>query len=125
MELISEQDVRQLAEIGFAAARNSWVDESRTIFEGLETVRPDSEYPLIGLAVSEMSARRHDEAIVILQKKALKLNAESSMAQSFLGLALRLVGRSQESERWLKQAASSDDAEAAAMAQALLADSPK
>ena len=112
--------VKLLSEIGFMAAARCRVQDATTIFEGLQAARPDSEYPAIGLAVAQLSGKNYDQAIKLLRENALAKNPDSADAKSFLGLALKMAGRTSESDTVLKEAATSGKGPAQAMAEALL-----
>ena len=114
------ETVKLLTEIGFMAAAHCRVKEATTIFEGLQAMRPDSEYPAIGLAVAQLSGKHFDQAIKLLRENALAKNPDSADAKSFLGLALKMAGRTSESETPLKEAVASGNGAAKAMAETLL-----
>ena len=119
----SEQHVKQLTAIGFLAVGQGLNAEGEAIFNGLKVYRPDSEYPLIGLALNHIGARQYDAALSILTGQALKINPASAVAKCFVGLALKLAGRAPESERWLKEVvATADDRDAKALAENLLSE---
>ncbi|MFO1349189.1 MAG: hypothetical protein U1F68_00320 [Gammaproteobacteria bacterium] len=117
---VTEQQVKQLAAIGFLAAGHGLINEGEAIFNGLKAWRPESEYPLIGLALTKIGACQYDAAHAILTDQALKLNPASATAKCFVGLALKLAGRVHEGERWLKEVAAADDQEARTLAETLL-----
>ncbi|HAO34173.1 MAG TPA: hypothetical protein PLP22_11860 [Candidatus Competibacter sp.] len=120
---VTEQQVKQLTAIGFLAADHGLNTEGEAIFHGLSAFRPDSEYPLIGLALTQIGAGRHDAALSTLNERALRVNPASATAKCFVGLALKLAGRVQESERWLQEvAATADDQDAKTLAENLLAE---
>ena len=79
--------IRLMMEIGYLAAGNGFSAEAEAIFEGLHAVRPGSEIPFIGLAVTRMNAGRPLEAASLLEEQALRLSPASELAQGFLGLA--------------------------------------
>ena len=115
--------VRLMMEIGYLATGNGFSAEADLIFEGLRAVRPKSEIPIIGLAVTRMNAGRHLEAVSLLEEQALRLCPGSELAQGFLGLALRLAGHTGRSQSVLEDlAAKATNPCAGAMARALLAD---
>jgi predicted Zn-dependent protease len=107
-------------EIGYLATGGGMSNEAATIFTALESVRPESELPLVGQAVTRLNAGRADEAIALL-RKALEKNPDSEYAASFLGLALMQAGLSQAAANILKQVeAAGTDPHAKALAQSLL-----
>ncbi len=114
--------VKLLMEVGYLATGNGFSDEARTIFRGVAAARPESEYPLIGLAVVEMNEGNLQEAVRLLEK-ARKLNPESWLAASFMGLAYKLSGETTKSRAVLEEVvARAKDATAVSMARALLAE---
>ena len=118
---IETNTVQLLMETGYLAGGYGFYKESEDIFEGIQSIRPDSELPIIGLAVTKMNAGKNEEAARILWERALKINPESDLAKSFLGLALKLAGLQTESEAVLKEVTDDGKNEAAIkLAQALL-----
>jgi tetratricopeptide (TPR) repeat protein len=104
-----EKDLLQLLmETGHLASGYGYFPEAEVIFSGLRAVRPESEYPLIGLALAKMNARKYIEAIKILMEEALKVNPKSDLAKSFLGLALKLSGLREESVTVLREVIAAD-----------------
>lgn len=95
--------IQLLMEAGYLAGGYGFFEESEKIFDGITAVRPESELPLIGMAVTKMNAGKYEEAARILWDKALKLNPESDLAKSFLGLTLKLSGLIAESQAILKE----------------------
>jgi hypothetical protein len=120
MEIETEL-LQLLMEAGYLAGGYGYFKESRRIFDGIAAVRPDSELPFIGMAVSSMNAGNNHEAIKILWEKALKTNPESDLAKSFLGLSLKLSGLNNESQTILQEVIDSRKNEVAVkMAQSLM-----
>ena len=115
--------VRLMMEIGYLATGNGFSAEAEAIFEGVRAVRPGSEVPIIGLAVTRMNTGRPLEAVSMLEQQALRLSPESELSRGFLGLALRLAGHTGQSQSVLEDlAAKATNPCAGAMARALLAD---
>jgi hypothetical protein len=115
--------VRLMMEIGYLATGNGFSAEAEVIFDGVRAVRPGSEVPIIGLAVTRMNAGRPFEAVSLLEEQALRLCPGSELALGFLGLALRLAGHTGRSQSVLEGlAAKATNPCAGAMARALLAD---
>jgi tetratricopeptide (TPR) repeat protein len=112
--------VQQLMEIGYMAAGGRMSADAATIFDAIEAVRPESELPLIGHAVTRLNAGRADEAIALL-RKALERNPDSEFAAAFLGLSLKQAGLSQAAGNILQQVVSQGkDAQAVGLAKSLL-----
>jgi hypothetical protein len=115
--------IRLMMEIGYLATGNGFPTEAEAIFEGVRAVRPGSEVPIIGLAVSRMNAGHPLEAVSLLEEQALRLNPESELTRGFLGLALRLAGHTARSQSVLEElAAKATNPIAGGMARALLDD---
>jgi predicted Zn-dependent protease len=117
---IDTQTVRLLTEIGFMAMSRGKAREAEAIFAGVQAARPESETPAIGLALTRIGARKLDDAIRILREEALTRKPESAEAKCYLGLALKLAGRSSEAEKVLREAAGAATGETKAMAESLL-----
>jgi Flp pilus assembly protein TadD len=118
---IDTDRVQLLMEIGYLAGGHGYPAESETIFEGIRAMRPQSELPVIGLAVAKMNAGHHQEAARILWEEALAINPESDLARSFLGLVLKLSGLQSESRTILEEVVAADrQPEAVNMAKSLL-----
>jgi Flp pilus assembly protein TadD len=105
--------IQMLMEAGYLAGGYGFFEESQRIFEGIRAARPDSELPLIGLALSKINEGKHEEASRILWDQALKLNPESDLAKSFLGLSLKLGGLTSESRTLLQEVVDADRDDAA------------
>ena len=95
-------------------------DHARTIFEGLEAVRPTSEGPPIGKALIHMSRNEHEAAVGILRDVVAKHPA-SLEAKMMLGLTLKMAGRNAECATIAKDLDGSGDAKAKSFAAGLLA----
>lgn len=94
--------VRRLTEVGFLACGQGRFDEATTIFDALREARPQSEYPLIGLAVLELARNNADGAVAVLRRQALSAFPDSATVKAFLGFALFAQGHRQESRAILE-----------------------
>jgi Flp pilus assembly protein TadD len=113
--------VQLLMEIGHIAGGHGYFDEARIIFEGIKAVRPESEYPLIGQAITQLNMGNYAEAARILGEEALGKNPENDLAASLLGLVLKISGLTSESERLLNHIVELDrDQTAVNMAKSIL-----
>jgi predicted Zn-dependent protease len=110
---IEAKSLQLLMELGLLAGGYGYVREAETIFEGLKAVRPQSEYPLIGWAIVKMSNNQIDESTRVLEKEALKVNPGSDLARGYLGLALMLAGRAEQSIPILEEVVNNNKDEAA------------
>lgn len=120
---VSTAQVRAMMEIGYLAAGNGFRAEAESIFEAIRVLRPDSEMPVIGLAVVKIAGGQPLEAATLLEDQALKQHPDSALARSFLGLALKLAGHGGRSRAVLEEvAAAGGESEAVVMARSLLAE---
>ena len=95
---ISTSMVRSLMRSGNLAAEHNFHPEAIDIFNGVCAARPNSEIPLLGLAMVLMNTGKADEAIEVLQNKALKISPDNQICKTFLGIAMNLKGQKQESD---------------------------
>jgi hypothetical protein len=117
---IPSQAVKTLMEVGILATGCGLYEHARTIFEGIEAIRPASDGPPIGRALIHMSRKEHEVAIGIL-REVLAKHPASLEAKMMLGLALKLAGRNAECDGVVKDLDGSSDVRAKAFAAGLLA----
>ncbi|CAM3555761.1 tetratricopeptide repeat protein [Parendozoicomonas haliclonae] len=118
--MVSADTLRLLADIGFMATSGGFSPQAQSMFKAIEQARPDSVLPHIGNALNSMNMNRHQEALDTLEKKALKLEPENPTVKAFIGMALMMLGRNSECERYLNGLTDSDDSLAASLASNLL-----
>ena len=120
---LSTQLLQDLMEAGYLAGAYGDLAASETIFTGLRAVRPNSLYPVIGLAVSHLNSGNYEQASAFLRQGAQVRGPAGELCRGFLGLSLRLEGRNRESLTWLQQVAEgARDPQAKGLACALLAE---
>jgi tetratricopeptide (TPR) repeat protein len=108
---------------GFIAITLNLADIALKIFEALKKFRPESEYPLIGIAYAYLSKGSYEEAIETLRDQALKINPRSDLARAFLALSYTFSKKSEEMKKLAGEIIDNDDDKnAIAIARALLAD---
>jgi hypothetical protein len=100
---VDSKSLQLLMELGFLAGGYGYMHEAEVIFEGLKAIRPENESPLIGLAFARMNNNQMEDSIRILETEALRVNPNSDLARAFLGFALKLTGRVEQSHVLLKQ----------------------
>lgn len=121
MSTVSTKEVQLLMEAGFLAANGGMIEQAQKIFEGVQAVRPGSEFAHIGRAVTQMAANNMDEAAKILREDALKANPDNLQAKMFLALVLKLANRGGECDQVIEQLQKSEDAAAQEFASSLMA----
>ena len=106
---------------GFIAITLNMADTALIIFEALKKFRPQSEYPLIGIAYAHLSKGAYEEAIETLRDQALKINPRSDLARAFLALSYTYSKKREEMKQLSGEIIDNDeDQNAVAIARALL-----
>jgi hypothetical protein len=118
---VPAQAVRTLMEVGVAASCMGLYQPAMAIFVGVEAVRPESEGPLIGIALAHMNNRSPEEAVKILRGHVLPKDPANIEAKMILGVALKLAGRNSECDNVIKELNATGDARAKAFAASLTA----
>ena len=98
--------VRLLLRIGYWSVWHGLYSEAATLFNGARAARPQSELPVLGMAVLAMVMQKPESAIQLLRDTALSLRPESELVQAHLGCALRLAGEEDEGAALLARIAS-------------------
>ena len=101
--LLSAADMKLMAQIGFMACNARHGAAAFEIFEGMRELRPDQSWPLIGLAMANMSTGKPEEAVRLLRDQALPAHPGDEELIVFLGIALRAARRAAESVKVLKE----------------------
>lgn len=113
--------VRLLMRIGYWSVWNGLYAEAATLFSGARAARPQSEIPVLGMAVLAMAMQKPDSAVQLLRENAVPLNPGSELVQAHLGCALRLGGEESEGIAILERVSHGRDADARLMAANLIA----
>lgn len=109
--------VRLLMRLGYWSVWHGLYSEAAALFNGARAARPQSELPVLGMAVLGMVMQQPDHAVQLLREQALPLNPASELVQAHIGCALRLSGRESEGMDVLRRlAARGTDADARLMA---------
>ena len=107
MSPLQPEEIRLLTEVGFLAGARGNIKAARSIFGALERCRPLAAFPYIGMAMALLNVKCHDEAVRVIDRAlAIVSDSEVSDLQAVRALALRLAGRSWESERAIQAAGS-------------------
>jgi Tfp pilus assembly protein PilF len=126
--LVKSEVVQLLMEVGYVAVGRGLQPQADAIFEGVIAARPNSELPLIGLAVSKINFGALTEAAKILSERALAINPDSGMAKSFLAMISKSLGAKSEADDLARYVVeTSDDPTAKALAESIISgvDIPK
>lgn len=109
--------VRLLLRLGYWSVWQGLYAEAATLFNGARAARPQSELPVLGMAVLAMVMQRPESAVQLLRESALPLNPASELVQAHIGCALRLAGHEAEGMHLLAPLATrANDAAARLMA---------
>lgn len=103
LNTINEDLVPLLMETGFLAADTGRIADAKNIFIAVANARPDNANPQIGLAYAEMNSNNNLGAIQILNNAIAKNPKEISLCKCFLGMALKNIGRYEESRSVLRE----------------------
>lgn len=96
-------DDRLLTEIGFLASAVGDTANAEAIFAALTMSQPHKPAPYAGLAVAYLNSRRANDAVAVLDKGALAVDAQDAAELlAVRALALQLAGRAAESQRALR-----------------------
>jgi hypothetical protein len=113
--------VRLLMRLGYWSVWHGLYPEAATLFNGARAARPQSELPVLGMAVLAMVMHQPDAAVRLLRETALPLNPQSELVQAHVGCALRLAGQESEGLDLLTDLSRrGDDADARLMAENLV-----
>ncbi|MDR3144624.1 MAG: hypothetical protein LBT64_03980 [Puniceicoccales bacterium] len=100
---VATELVQLLMELGYVAVGRGLQLQAQAIFDGLAAARPNSEIPLIGLAVCKINFGDFLGASKILAEQALRINPDSGMAKCFLAMAIKEIGGKREAEELIGQ----------------------
>lgn len=99
--MLSSEQVKVLAELGFTALMRDMDEQALTIFKGVEAARPGQEAAAIGLAMLDLKKNNIDSAI-----NHLKKFSANEQALTFLGLAYFRKGEVAKATKVLNDAIS-------------------
>ncbi|MFO1450228.1 MAG: hypothetical protein U1F61_18860 [Opitutaceae bacterium] len=117
--------VRLLMRTGYWSVWHGLYAEAAALFNGAKAARPESEMPVLGMAVLAMVMQQPDSAVQLLRENALSLAPKSELVRAHLGCALRLAGEESEGQDLLTRIVSEGrDPDARQMAVNLLRLSP-
>lgn len=95
-------ELKRLADIGGSALNQKMAAEAESIFKAIiPFCPPNSNGPVIGLAMAKYGQGDVDGSISLLRDNALKENPECADSNIHLALILRSAGRHEESDKCL------------------------
>ncbi len=92
-----------LMDLGILSAGGGHFKTSDTILNGVHSVFPEHEWPMLGLTILKMSMGLPEEAAQIISEKVLPLNPDSQVAKTFLGLYLLMANDKVEGQKILQE----------------------
>jgi hypothetical protein len=129
--VLPAEDIRLLTELGMlgAGAGVTLHPQTSVLFHNLMVLRPERDFPYVGMACAHLNLQRPEEAVRVLEQ-GLRIMCSAgntpddhdvAMVQAFLGMALLMVKRTSEALTLLEAiVANSEHPPALRMAQALL-----
>jgi predicted Zn-dependent protease len=90
--LITSDDVRLLAAIGFLSAKSGCVAPAIRIFESLIKLRPGAVFPFIGLSIAYMAVGMSPESLYVLTERATTTRTEDDTLYLWRSLAFHQSG---------------------------------
>jgi hypothetical protein len=118
---VKSEVVQLLMEVGYVAVGRGFKSQADAIFEGIIAARPNSELPLIGLAVSKINFGALPEAAKILSERALVINPDSGIAKSFLAIISKSLGAKSEADDLARNVVeTTDDPAAKTLAESII-----
>lgn len=118
--MLSDAQIQRLLDVANAACQKGYVENARTIYEGVLAVKPGFAPALIGQALTHVVVDDFDGATSILQDEVLRDHPEDADALSLLGLTCMLAGRNDEARAALVRVP--EDCPAGKMARSILAE---
>jgi len=104
---VPTEDLRLMLESGYFYLAMRRFKEAKEVFEGVCTLAPESDVPLVALGNVSFVETKFDEAIKTY-KKALDLAPKSAFAKAYLGEALFFNNQKADAEETLKEASKMD-----------------
>jgi hypothetical protein len=111
---VQSQWLQLLMEIGYVACGQGKPSQAKIIFNGIGAVRPNSELPIIGLAMALINLGKLTAAGDVLMRKARPLNPKNRIINVLMAMIFRMSGEFGPSDELLDEVIQeNDDLEAA------------
>lgn len=94
--MLTDAQIQRLLDVANAACHKGYVEDARTVYEGVLAVKPGFAPALIGQALTHVVVDDFDGAASILQDEVLRDRPDDADALSLLGLSCMLAGRHDE-----------------------------
>ncbi len=104
---LPSEDMRILLEAGYLYLGMNRYKEAREVFEGVVTLAPKSDVPLVALGNVFCVQGKFDEAIKQYEK-ALEVDGKSAFAKAYLGEAQLFKGQEDLAKKTLEEASKMD-----------------
>ena len=91
-KLITSDDVRLLAAIGFLSAKSGCVAPAIRIFESLIKLRPGAVFPFIGLSIAYMAVGMNQDSLYVLTERAALAGSDDEVLYLWRSLAFHQLG---------------------------------
>lgn len=116
MNPLQPHEFRLLAEIGCLAGQRGDLTRARAIFDALQTCRPDSSVPYVGMSVALLLGRQVSEGLSTLDRGLAAVCPDDRQdVHAFRALALHVAGHASERDRAIQAAGSHPLARALAL----------
>ncbi|MBI2974642.1 MAG: tetratricopeptide repeat protein [Deltaproteobacteria bacterium] len=99
---IEREHLGLMMEAGYVYLGMQRFKEARDVFEGVTSLAPESEIPLVALGSVDFCQGKFTNAIR-RYKKALKINPQSTYALAYMGEALFFMGKKAEAVKQLNE----------------------
>ncbi len=107
MTTLDRESLGLMMEAGYVYLGMQRFKEARDVFEGVTSLAPESEIPLIALGSVDFCQGKFTNAIR-RYKKAMKIDAESLYAKAYMGEALFFMGKKAEAVKQLEEVSKND-----------------
>ncbi|MCY4329901.1 MAG: hypothetical protein OXC48_07485 [Endozoicomonadaceae bacterium] len=101
--MVSAEILRTLADIGFMAVSGGLSVQAERIFKAIALCRKDNVVSYMGMALNLINEGKSEEALALLEKKALVLEPDNLVLHNIKAMALMFIGRKGESEACLQE----------------------
>ncbi|MDR2664492.1 MAG: hypothetical protein LBB14_03145 [Puniceicoccales bacterium] len=92
-----------LMAMGYVACGQGRPSQAATIFDGIAAVRPNSELPLIGLAIAQINLGKLTLACETLVERAARLNPDNQLVKTVAAMVFRMSGAMEASDLLLDE----------------------